>query len=385
MPAGAALAARKADRVRISASREGRSKARAPRRGADRAADREARPRASSGVVFDLTEWRLWCVRRSRRVGYALPSLYSGAFMQKENGWDQRVKAFLSERWASRPRALAYYTGLWEGHLSAGLANDHFVSEFTGGTDYVFFQRVWEMLLARHLRACGHNISSSPEGEPDFRLEHNGVVVWIEAVSPQPGPDLTPDYPASGETVPHKEMLLRWTTAFDAKWKKGSAYRLNGVIKPQDAYVIAIDGSQLSKFPLAHGASRTPYIVEATLGVGPLAFMLDNTTNRFLGTTLTVRYSIDNKNKSPVKTERFFSRCCSGVSAVIGFSAPLFPDSTLPMPDPILPIQVSYNPLADVALKPNSFGASAEEWIAELVASDAEGQDWEVRRLSHGA
>ncbi len=288
---------------------------------------------------------------------------------------DQRVKAFLAKRQASNPRALAYYTSLWDGHMAAGLVNNHFVSELTSGSDPKFFQRVWEMLLARHLTACGHDITSSPEGEPDFCFEHAGVVVWVEAVSPEPGPDLSRNPPTTGRNVPHRETLLRWTTALDAKWKKGSAYRRDGVVKPQDAYVIAIDGSQLGWFPLAHGHSRMPYLVEATFAMGPLAFEINTTTGAFVGTSPTVSFSTANRNNSPVRTEPFFNRNYSNVSAVIGCVPPMFCES-------ILPIQVAYNPLADVSLKPGCFGQSAEEWTAELVGTDAEGQDWKLRRLN---
>ncbi len=287
---------------------------------------------------------------------------------------DASVKEFLKKRQASHPRSLVYYEELWNGHLSAGLANKHFVSELTSGSDPKFFQRMWEMLLARHLKACGHTITSRPEGEPDFRFEQDGVVAWVEAVSPERGPDLSCDPPTTGMTVPHNETLLRWTTAFDAKLKKGIKYRRKGVIKPEDAYVIAIDGSQLGWFPLAHGASRMPYIVEAAFAMGPLAFKIDNETGRFAGTTATVSFATENRNKAPVRTDVFLNPTYAGISGVIGCVPPMFSEA-------ILPIQVAYNPLAGIALKRGVFGPSAEEWTAELVSTDADGQDWDLKRL----
>lgn len=287
---------------------------------------------------------------------------------------DASVKGFLAKRQASHPRSLAYYEGLWNGHLSAGLANKHFVSEFTSGSNPKFFQRVWEMLLARHLKACGHDITSRPEGEPDFRFEQDGAVIWVEAVSPEPGPDLSCEPPTTGTTVPHKEILLRWTTAFDAKWKKGIEYRCKGVIKPEEAYVIAIDGSQLGWFPLAHGSSRMPNIVEAAFAMGPLAFKIDNETGRFAGTTYTVRFATENRNNAPVRTEAFFNPAYAGVSGVIACVPPMFSEA-------VLPIQVAYNPLAEVALKRGVFGLSAEEWTAELASADADGEDWILKQL----
>jgi len=287
---------------------------------------------------------------------------------------DASVKDFLAKRLASDPKSKAYYESLWNGHLSAGLANKHFVSEFTSGSTPKFFQRVWEMLLARHLRACSHVITSRPEGEPDFRFEQGGLVIWVEAVSPESGPDLSCEPPTTGTIVPHKEILLRWTTAFDAKWKMGIEYRRKGVIKPEEAYVIAIDGSQLSRFPLPHGSSRMPYIVEAVFAMGPLAFKIDNKTGRFAGTAYTVRFVISNRNNAAVRTEAFFNQAYAGISGVIGCVPPMFSEA-------ILPIQVAYNPLAEVALKRGLFGLSAEEWTAELASADADGQDWILKQL----
>lgn len=288
-------------------------------------------------------------------------------------GCDERVASFLAKRAVSNPRSSAYYKELWDGHRSAGLINKHFVSEFTSGSMPKFFQRAWEMLLARHLRACKHTITSRPEGEPDFRFERNGVVVWVEAVSPEPGEELSSISPSS-VSVPHEQTLLRWTTAFDAKWQKGIDYRRKGIIKTADAYVIAIDGSQLGRIPLPHGASRMPYIVEAVFAMGPLAFEFDKASGRFLGTTATVRFLTQNRNNAPVRTEPFFNQQYENVSAIIGCVPPMFSE-------PLLPIQVAYNPLAAVSLNQGIFGASAEEWSASLVSTDSNGSDWDLKKL----
>ena len=284
---------------------------------------------------------------------------------------DNDVRRFLEERSVVYPRTLAYYLELWSGHFAAGLANKHFVTELTSGNDAKFAQRVWEMLLARHLMACGHAINSRPEGEPDFRFEYAGQVVWVEAVSPEPGPDLSCALPVTGTIVQHRETLLRWTTAFSSKSNKGLEYRRKNVVKPADAYVIAIDGSQLGWSPLTHGASqRMPYIVEATFAVGPFALRIDSESGRFLGTTTTISPATRNRNDSLVPTEVFFDPGYSHVSAAIGCVPPA-------LSRPELPVQVAYNPLAGAPLKSGLFGGSAEEWGAKLVAHDGEWQEWD--------
>lgn len=44
-------------------------------------------------------------------------------------------------------------------------------------------QRVWEMMLAANFHALGFTMTSPDDG-PDLRIEHDGRVVWIEAICP---------------------------------------------------------------------------------------------------------------------------------------------------------------------------------------------------------
>ena len=40
-------------------------------------------------------------------------------------------------------------------------------------------------VVARHLDARGHKLTCLGRG-PDFRFEHDGVTVWVEAIAPEP-------------------------------------------------------------------------------------------------------------------------------------------------------------------------------------------------------
>jgi hypothetical protein len=301
--------------------------------------------------------------------------------------WDTRVDECLARRFAAAPRARSYYLDLWADHQAAGLAGAHFVSEVTGPSDEKFWQRVWEMALGRHLRACGHTISTRPEGEPDYFFEVGGQGLWIEAISPSPGPDLprhwtTFDPLDPGPTcgpVPNTEMLLRWTAAFKEKARKCTEYRRKGVVKPTEAFVIAIDGSQLSKFPHTHGMSRLPFAVESVFAIGPLAISMDPETRKLGSAFQTVQTSVENRNKAAVPKERFFRGEFSGVSAVLGCYAASGCHS--PGGDGTLPVQVAYNPLALRPIAPGQLGTEAEEWTADLVSEDDEGIEWSVKRL----
>lgn len=301
--------------------------------------------------------------------------------LPQASDWDDQVVRCLGERFADAPRQRAYYTDVWRDFERAGLSGDEFVSGLTGTSTTQFRQRVWEMLLARHLLACGHQVTSRPKGEPDFRFEVNGQVVWIEAISPTPGPDLPPDWTAFDPAnpgpwvgnVPNREMLLRWTGAFNTKAEKCKEYRRRGVVRRNDGFVIAIDGSQLSKSPDTHGVSQMPFVVEAVFPIGPIAVGIDPDTGKLGPAFRTVEVIVENRNKSPVYKERFFRPEFAGVSAVLG-SCPS------PHAPPMLPVQIAYNPLAQAPVAPGHLGSYAEEWCARAVSQDAEGQDWVVER-----
>ena len=78
------------------------------------------------------------------------------------------------------------------------------------------------VLLARHLHQQGHNLKCVGNG-PDLQFTYEGRTVWVEATAPEPkglpAEWLDPDF-TGAQSFPHEAMLLRWTTALDAKCKK---------------------------------------------------------------------------------------------------------------------------------------------------------------------
>jgi hypothetical protein len=86
---------------------------------------------------------------------------------------DREVRAFLSTHLEESPCYRAFVIELWGHHLALKLPKQHFVAEFTSGKRERFFQRLWEMLLARHFSAQGHALTS-PDIGPDFRFEYEG-------------------------------------------------------------------------------------------------------------------------------------------------------------------------------------------------------------------
>jgi len=266
---------------------------------------------------------------------------------------------------------------LWTDYLTAGLAQDHFVRELTKGEDGPFFQRIWEMMLGRHLLVCGYEVTSPHQDRhPDFRCVMNGLVLWVEATCITSGQDaaLAPDadWLCSSGYVPHDKILLRWTNALNSKIKQAKAQRAAGIIDTGDAYVIAINGGLIAAGNYGFGASRRPFVVEATLAVGELQFSYDRKTLAFKGAEHRVRTHLLKENKSPVPTTAFYDMKNAGISAVVGCG-------TLRVEASTLPLLVAHNPHADSPLAPNRLGPETQEWSAVLTGKDAEATYWEIR------
>jgi type I restriction enzyme S subunit len=276
---------------------------------------------------------------------------------------DAAVRAFLAKEFAHTPNYQTNVLRLWDRYRALGLPNDDFIAEFTSGKEPSLFQRVWEMMVARHLDAQGHKLTCLGRG-PDFRFEYDGVTVWVEAIAPEPRglPDHWLTSPAPGEfrvgTVPHDEVLLRWTAAFKEKWQKLQDYQRKGIVGPEHAYVIAISGVQLGVIPMDHGISRLPLAVETVFPVGPLAVILNTETHRIEGSRVSERFLIRNANNAAVPTTPFVDPAYAGVSAVFGCSIDR-------CADPELPAYVAHNPLARVRIPTGILGATIEEWMAE--------------------
>jgi hypothetical protein len=306
------------------------------------------------------------------------------ARMTKQEKWDIQIETAVRGRFSSTPRKLELAMELWREFSQGGLANAHFVSEMAGGTEEQFRQRLWEMRLARHLRSLGHQIYPNHSGGPDFRLAVGDLTIWVEAISPTPGPDIpkewtTFDYSrteVSVGSVPNKEILLRWTAAFAEKHRKQLHYRQKGLIAAGDAFAIAIDGSQLSKFPHTYGISQKPLALEAVCGVGPIAIPVEPTTAKLGEPFQTSELESENRNKSLVQRGCFYDTQFSGVSAVLGAHCSL-------EGEPVAPVHVVHNPLAIVPVSPGILSDGSDEWEARCLENDpVAGQLWEISRCS---
>jgi hypothetical protein len=277
--------------------------------------------------------------------------------------WDAKVRAALERQFPDAPHFRGSILALWEKYCNLGLPNAHFVSELASGKSEVTLQRVWEMMLARHLDALGYRVTTSAKG-PDFRIEHGGKTIWVEAICPEPKgvPQHYLEGPKPGEfkvgDVPHNEVLLRWTAAIKEKCEKLEGYRRAGIVGAGDGYIIAVNGCQLGALPLGHGVSRFPYALEAVYPVGPIAIPVDRATGAFGQPFVSNRPKIETAKGKPVPTTIFLDKANSGVSAVMAFSG----DRS---ETPLLPLDVVHNHYANIPIPKQILGPEIEEWGTE--------------------
>lgn len=290
-----------------------------------------------------------------------------------------QVVAFLDQRFPNNPTAQTYFVELWEWFAASGLSGANFVADLTSDEEYKFWQMAWEMVLAKELATSDVELCPRAEEGPDFGIPFGQSTLWVEAICPTPEgipkDYLTPLKPKEIRvfSMPHKEMLLRWTSALrekkqklegrletkrstgERRWKPG--YLELGLVAKTDPYVVAINGCQLSRWAELRGISQAPFAVEMAFAVGPWAIPVSKDA-QFGDAYRSIRGEVKNQNDSPVRTDTFLDDEYAGVSAVLGCAKCHTIDGRPEM-------VVVHNPFARNPIPPGSFGSHIEEWTAE--------------------
>jgi hypothetical protein len=288
----------------------------------------------------------------NRKVG-------DGKNTDKSTQWTEQVRAALDKQFPAAPHYKGYVFD-WGKYVSLGLPNAHFVSEICSGKTDKVAQRVWEMMLAAHFDALGFSMTSADEG-PDLRIEQAGRVAWVEAVCPTAAglPEQWIKPISAGEfivgDVPHNETPLRWTTAIDEKRRKLAEYRKKGLVRPEDSFVIAVNGGQLGRMPLNEGVSQMPYALEAVYPAGPTSIEIDRSTGQFVRSFKSLRPQVKNANGESVPTTIFMNPENADISAVIGYSS----DRSK---TPLLSADLVHNHLAACPIPQGLMGPDNVEW-----------------------
>jgi hypothetical protein len=195
----------------------------------------------------------------------------------------------------------------------APLADPHFREDARTN----FLQRFWEMYLGVALIDRGIQLQRYGAEGPEFYATLNGRRVWFEAIAPRQGqgPDRVPDLRlGEAQYVPTEKILLRFTSALEAKRQRYLSAVAKGIIRSDDAYVLALDSRGI---PHASLNDRVPYFVQAFLPFGPLTANIDSRTLEITETYYAYRAAVKKANDTEISTRTFLDPAASFCSAVL--------------------------------------------------------------------
>ncbi len=290
------------------------------------------------------------------------------------------ISAHIRERYPKAGPQEAFsanLSGVCEAFVDSGLADPKFAVEVTSGSDSKFWSCVSEALLAERLGGKTFPGRSKHGQGPDFLVMDGDRKVWIEVICPEPVglPETWLNIePGTVGDFPHKEILLRWTSAIKAKAEKllGSAdgevegYVAKGVVGVDDAYVIAINGCRLRHGPFSAllGISQFPFAAEAVFSIGPYQLQINRETLKVIERGHQVRFHIEKPNGALVPASMFLDPRFSAVSAI--WAVELDGSSIIGNREPTA---VIHNPLATNPV-PLGFLNADDEYVAVKSGDD---------------
>lgn len=200
--------------------------------------------------------------------------------------------------------------------------------------------------------------------------------IWIEVICPEPRgvPETWLKFNEGVTDFPHEQILLRWTAAIKEKAGKliGSAdgrttgYLQEGIVAPEDAYVIAVNGCQLRKQPHSAliGISQFPFAAEAVFPIGPCELKIDRQTLEIVGRGYQHRPFVINQNGAKVPAYTFLDPRFNPISAI--WAVDIDGGAAIGNSDPMV---VVHNPNADNNV-PVGFLPSDSEYVATPASDD---------------
>ena len=149
----------------------------------------------------------------------------SDLFDNCENITSSEFKIMLDNTNEMAQESKSFCEKLWE--KFEPYADGHFLSEIK--SDEKFQDRFWEMHLGNVLLEKGFNISSKNKG-PDFKIDLNGQIIWIEAITASNGKKNKEDslkkriLDENFHVINEEKVSLRLTNAISIKNQKIKNY-----------------------------------------------------------------------------------------------------------------------------------------------------------------
>ncbi len=153
---------------------------------------------------------------------------------------------------------------------------------------------------------------------PDFCIKHEGGHMWIESIAPTmgSGPDSVPDYKNDRKVhnVPHEEVKLRYTSAFETKYRKYENYWSNGWVSTDSVCIIAINSGFI---PNKFTELNIPRIAQVLYGGGWPQVTLDRETLEVVKEDYQEQRDMVKAYGARISSRLFLEERHSGISAVI--------------------------------------------------------------------
>jgi len=194
-------------------------------------------------------------------------------------------------------------------------ADPHFLKEVRRQ----FHPRFWEMYLAVAFLERGYTLHKHRDGGPEFGIDLDGTRFWFDAIAPTAGsgPDAVPrlEYGKSeASRVPQEQIILRITSALDAKRAKWVKDLKSGRISAHDGYIVAINDRSIREAWLG---SDMPYVVKALYGFGDIAVSFDRKTLQVVEAKYLHRPTVSKVSGTGISSQPFAARECPEISAVL--------------------------------------------------------------------
>ena len=201
-----------------------------------------------------------------------------------------------------------------------------------------FHARAWEMILACGLLSRGFQLERPPAEGPDVKLIDGPVAarwpIWVEATIATLGRKGHADYagriehPFTPERASKRERsaryawltlkpdktTLRMTAAVAAKRDQHNEFMKRGIVKPDEVYVVAINGAELDDYS---SRDDDPTILKAVYPIGEayVAFSPGRPDSERFGHHY--RDSVTKAGGTEIPTTTFIDGTAAGVSALL--------------------------------------------------------------------
>ncbi|MCK5658258.1 MAG: hypothetical protein KAH96_00065 [Alphaproteobacteria bacterium] len=213
-----------------------------------------------------------------------------------------------AETYDFKAKYLGSLERLWERY--AHYAHSGFQRQFLSDNDK-FYSLTWEMLLANKLLEYGYNLLlNESDDAPDLCVLYNDQRVWIECSLPERGdlnePDSVPlpNYSEDFSEYDIDKSVLRCTNILNAKKAQYLKWIRKGVCRPEDAFIIAINGKDLK---LHIHDDELPDVIRALYGIGDKIAFFSPETSSIRECRYSRRENIFKESKKPVHTTFFLN------------------------------------------------------------------------------